>query len=83
MTTANAEVIKICSGCDRRLLEASTAVRRHESQMKAVIELVRRGDLTEEARQEFKARLVASFEDAQSMWDAYRAHLIEHGILPE
>jgi hypothetical protein len=36
----------------------------------------------EEQRQEFTAELVASFNEAQSAWDAYCEHLIKHGILP-
>jgi len=37
---------------------------------------------TEELRQDSRTKLAASFNDAQSAWDAYREHLIEHGILP-
>jgi hypothetical protein len=51
--------------------------------MKRAIELTRSGGLTEEAKEDFRARLVASFNDAQSAWDTYRGHLIEHGILAE
>ena len=32
--------------------------------------------------QEFSSNLVATFNDAQSAWDAYRKHLIEQGFLP-
>jgi len=36
---------------------------------------------TEEQRQEFVTRLVASFNAAQSAWNTYREHLIKHGLL--
>jgi hypothetical protein len=38
--------------------------------------------MTEEQRQQFKCDLAATFGDAQSAWDAYRDHLIDHGLLP-
>jgi hypothetical protein len=75
--------IRICLECDKLLTEASDAMRRHAGDMTVGMFLIRRGDLTEEARQDFKTRLVTSFRDAQSGWDTYRRHLLEHGILPE
>jgi hypothetical protein len=51
--------------------------------MDTVIELIRNRSLTEEGKQDFKGRLAASFNVAQTAWDAYREHLVEHGILPE
>ena len=73
----------ICPGCERRLTEASQAMRRHATDMSSAIQLlVRNGGGSEEQRQDFKARLLASFNDAQSAWDAYREHLIMHGLLP-
>ena len=33
-------------------------------------------------QQEFAANLVATFYDAQAAWDAYRRHLIGHGLVP-
>ena len=75
--------IRICPGCERRLAEASQAMRRHATDMNRATQLlVRNGGGGEEQRQDFKARLVASFNDAQSAWEAYREHLIEHGLLP-
>ena len=74
--------IRICMQCDELLSEASDALRRHAGYMTVAMELIRRGDITEE-RRDFKGRLVASFKDAQSTWDAYREHLVHHGILPE
>lgn len=75
--------IRVCLDCDKLLTEASDAMRRHAGDMTVGMFLIHRGDLTEEARQDFRARLIASFRDAQSAWDGYRKHLMEHGILPE
>jgi hypothetical protein len=47
----------------------------------SAIQLAKTG-LTDEQRKGFKDRLVASFNEAQSAWDAYRSHLVEHGLLP-
>ena len=74
--------IRVCMECDELLSEASDAMRRHAGYMTVVMELIRRRDITEEVRQDFKSRLVASFKDAQSTWDGYREHLFHHGILP-
>jgi len=57
-------------------------MRRHTADMSSAVHLTRNGGVTEEQRQAFKTRLVASFNDAQSAWDAYREHLIEHELLP-
>lgn len=75
--------VRVCLDCDKMLTEASDAMRRHAGDMTVGMFLIHRGDLTEEARQDFRARLIASFRDAQSAWDTYRKHLMEHGILPE
>jgi len=58
-------------------------MRRHATDMSKAIQLVRNGGGSEEQRQELTARLLASFDDAQSAWDTYREHLIEHGLLPQ
>jgi hypothetical protein len=50
--------------------------------MHGAIELAKRRPPAEEERQEFTTMLVATFNDAQSAWDAYREHLAEHGLLP-
>jgi hypothetical protein len=71
----------ICQGCEQRLTEASTAMRRHASHMNQAIEMARRGP-TEEEKKDIRATLVASFNDAQSAWDTYRDHITEHGLLP-
>ena len=80
-TLTNLSTIRVCLECDKLLTEASDSIRRHAGDMTVGMFLIHRGDLTEEARQDFKTRLVGSFKDAQSAWDAYRAHLMEHGIL--
>ena len=74
--------VLICPGCEQRLTEASNAMRRHASQMNQAIDRVRRG-LTEAQYDDFKGRLIVSFNEAQSAWNAYCRHLIEHGLLPE
>ena len=75
--------IRVCLECDVLLTESSNAMRRHAGDMTVAMFLIERGDVTEETRQDFKAKLVASFKYAQSAWDAYCKHLMEHGILPE
>ena len=72
--------IQICRGCEHRLTRESNAIRRHASEMYSVLASVQTG-LTEEQVQQFRINLIVSFNDAQSAWDAYRAHLEEHGIL--
>ena len=54
---------------------------RHASNMERAIDIARRGEPTEQQRQEFTVTLVETFNEAQSAWDAYRDHLIEHGLL--
>lgn len=56
-------------------------MRRHASDMHKAIFLFQT-DITEEEVDKYKIRLIASFDDAQSAWDAYCSHLKEHGILP-
>jgi hypothetical protein len=72
----------ICLGCKKVLDEASNAIRRHASLMEMVFGFVRKGVATEEQVSDFRTRLVASFNEAQLAWDAYREHLSEHGLLP-
>ena len=72
--------IVICQSCERLLAEASNALRRHASQMSTSLDVVRKGS-TEEQVNNFRGWLVESFSEAQSAWDAYREHLIEHGLL--
>lgn len=73
--------IVMCYGWSELLTQASTALRRHTSLMHAAIQVAKTG-LTDEQQKDFKDRLVTSFNDAQSAWDAYREHLVKHGLLP-
>jgi hypothetical protein len=61
------------------MTNAANAMRHHATQMLAAIHLAQT-DLSEEQRQETGVRLAASFNEAQSAWDAYREHLIQHGF---
>jgi hypothetical protein len=56
-------------------------MRRHAADMYRAIS--RKADMTEEQVDDYRNRLITSFNDAQSTWDVYRSHLTEHGILPE
>jgi hypothetical protein len=56
-------------------------MRRHAADMYRAIS--RKADMTEEQVDDYRNRLITSFNDAQSTWDVYRSHLAEHGILPE
>jgi len=73
--------IRICHECEQFLTTAANAMRGHAEAMRAAISFVQTGK-TEEQVDEYKIRLIESFNDAQSAWDAYRSHLREHGILP-
>ena len=53
----------------------------HAEEMHTALSLVHTG-LTGPQVDEHKTKLIESFHDAQSAWDAYRAHLKEHGIMP-
>ena len=83
MTTTNSVTTNVCVGCEKRMEEASNAMRRHAGQMNCALDSVRGGRLTEQERQDLKVSLSASFNEAESAWNAYREHLTEHGILPE
>src|ERR1700722_13860251 len=69
--------IRICPACEQCLSAASDAMRRHAEDMHSAISTVQTG-LTEQEIDQYKIKLIASFNDTQSMWDAYRAHLREH-----
>jgi hypothetical protein len=73
--------IRLCPSCEQLLAAASDAMRRHAEEMKTAISLVHAG-LTEPQVDEYKTKLIESFYDAQSAWEAYREHLKEHGIMP-
>jgi hypothetical protein len=73
--------IRICAGCEQSLTAASDAMRRHAQAMQTALSL-EPAHLTDEELDQYKIKLIDSFNEAQSAWDAYRAHLREHGILP-
>ena len=73
--------IRICPECEHRMTAVANAMRRHGRHMLAAIELAKT-DLSEKERQETGVELRESFKEAQAAWDAYREHLIKHGILP-
>ena len=69
-----------CPECERRTADAAYALRHHASQMADALEWVERG-LSEEGRQELVDKARVSFIEAQAAWEAYREHLIEHGLI--
>ena len=75
--------ITVCAGCEQLLEQASKAIRGLQAEMSTASSITRNGSPTEKQRQDFKARLLASFNHAQSVWDEYCEHLIEHGIVTE
>jgi hypothetical protein len=56
-------------------------MRRHAADMYKAIS--RKAEMTEEQVDDYRNRLITSFNDGQSTWDVYRSHLTEHGIVPE
>ena len=74
---------RLCPLCEKLLDKACDAVRHHAAVMNTAVSLVRSGEVTEEQRQDYKTSLQASFNDAQSQWEAYREHLVEHGLVPK
>ena len=57
------------------------AIRRHETDILSGLQSNLEGYLTEEARQLRASETVASFNEAQARWDAYREHMVGHGFL--
>ena len=72
---------RICKECEQCLRQAATAIRFHETDLHKGLQLNEQGLLTEEFRREFAPVVVTSFNKAQAAWDAYREHLIGHGLL--
>jgi hypothetical protein len=73
--------LRICIDCGRLINEAGDAVRRHETDILSGLQSNLEGYLTEEARQLRASETVASFNEAQARWDAYREHMVGHGFL--
>ena len=61
------------------MADTAYAMRRHESLMEEALRIAKT-DTNEEHLQEMRAVVAASFNEAQSAWDAYREHLIQHGF---
>ena len=66
----------------KRLTAAATAMRRHATVMHEAIKDAKSESLTDELRKEYTDSLRVTLNDAQAAWDAYRSHLVEHGLLP-
>jgi hypothetical protein len=73
--------LTICAECGRLLTDAAELIRRHEADLTLGLRLNAQSYLTEETRQQLAPGVVGSFNAAQAAWDAYREHLIEHGLL--
>ncbi len=73
--------VRICAHCETLLTEASQEIRRHAGVMHTALDWVRRGDTDKGRHEEFVAMLLESFNQSQSAWDAYREHLIQHGLI--
>lgn len=75
--------VRLCARCETLLTEASDAIRRHANATHTALEVARTGDPEmEKYREGLTAMYRQSFHQAQSAWDAYREHLIEHGFIP-
>ena len=70
--------ILICYECDRLLTAAYTAMRRHASQMSRAIQWANNHP-SEAHEQQVRAEVVASFNQALPVFDAYREHFRKHG----
>ena len=62
------------------LSKAITVMNRHRAVMERAIGVQQRGNVTEEQRQQYRAELAATFNEGLSALEAYRNHLIEHGV---
>jgi hypothetical protein len=72
---------KICAECERFLYHAVVAMREHETEFKSAVDFNKSGSMIERDRGYLALRLADSFNAAQASWDAYREHLIGHGLL--
>lgn len=73
--------MRICAQCGEILKDATTAIRIHERVINESIAGNVGGILTEEGRLALASDAVTTFNNAQAVWDAYRQHLDEHGLL--
>ena len=56
-------------------------MRQHQTDMLLGLKLNAEGYLTAELRERMAPEVVDSFNEAQALWDAYREHLVGHGLL--
>ena len=75
------ELSHTCPACELRLTDVVTAMRHHHAVASQALTLARSGGATEEQKHDSASAIVATFDDAQLAWDAYREHLIGHGFL--
>ena len=73
--------MKICAACEEALMDALRALHEHDRDMTTVVALNLIGEMTEEDRRYLAPQIAESFNKAQTLWDAYRDHLIGHGFL--
>jgi hypothetical protein len=71
---------RLCKLCPEVLSQAITAMSRHRAVMERAMRMQQEGNVTEEQRQQYRAELASTFNQGQSAVDAYRNHLIEHGV---
>ena len=71
-----------CLRCDERLAEACNALRRTRALWGKGLSYPERMKGLRKCESIFRGRLIASFKEAQTAWDAYPDHLNEHGLLP-
>jgi hypothetical protein len=72
--------MQVCNACEQRLSAAAHAMRRHATQVLQAIEIGRKNP-ADDVRQQQRALIYASFKETQAAWNAYRDHLVEHGLL--
>jgi hypothetical protein len=72
---------KICGECKDRLEDAFSSIHLHRKALESAIDDNLSGKMTEEDRQYLAPELAQSFDEAQAAWDAYRDHLVGHGLL--
>jgi len=75
--------ILVCRGCEELLSDASYALRRHSAAMSNAILSAERDSISQEEFENYRTEVRSSFKEAQERWDAYREHLVEHGLLLE
>jgi hypothetical protein len=80
---AHMKPVRLCHGCEQRLMDLSDAVRRHAADVSRALDTARRANPTEEQLDDFRTALFASFNRTEAAWNVYCDHLREHGVLPQ